>query len=138
MIDDVFDVLHRSLTGMAETEKGVSSDSLDLISHLEQRGLIESCSGIQALREKLQKQSIRLYCGFDPTSDCLHLGNLMAIIVLLWFQRYGHSPVALIGGATGRVGDPSGKQSERPLLSESQLQHNTDGISLYSSSILFS
>ena len=105
----------------AEREAG------DLLSHLEQRGLIESCSGLGDLREMTQRRPIKLYCGFDPTADCLHLGNLLGLIVLMWFHRDGHVPVALIGGATGRVGDPSGKQTERPLLTEEQLQTNSAG-----------
>lgn len=69
-----------------------------------------------------------MYCGFDPTADSLHLGNLLGVLVLAWFQRCGHIPVALVGGATGRVGDPSGKSSERPLLDDATLEANTRGI----------
>jgi len=103
----------------------------DLIFELQNRGLVDACSGIGALREAAKAGSIRLYCGFDPTADSLHLGNLLAIIVMTWFRKFGHNPVALIGGATGRVGDPSGKQTERPLLTETQLQTNSKGESLY-------
>lgn len=71
---------------------------------------------------------LSVYCGFDPTADSLHLGNLLGIIVLSWFQRCGHEPVALVGGATGRVGDPSGRSSERPVLSEAQIEANVAGI----------
>ncbi len=70
---------------------------------------------------------LSVYCGFDPTADSLHLGNLLGIVVLSWFQRCGHEPVALLGGATGRVGDPSGRSTERPVLSEEQIEHNVTG-----------
>lgn len=72
-------------------------------------------------------QPLKVYCGFDPTADSLHLGNLLGIIVLSWFQRCGHSPIALLGGATGRVGDPSGKSAERPILSEEAIELNIKG-----------
>jgi tyrosyl-tRNA synthetase len=61
-----------------------------------------------ALEKATATETLTVYCGFDPTAESLHLGNLLGIIVLTWFQRYGHKPVALLGGATGRVGDPSG------------------------------
>ena len=71
--------------------------------------------------------SLSVYCGFDPTADSLHLGNLLGIIVLSWFQRCGHTPVALVGGATGRVGDPSGRSTERPVLTEQEIEGNVQG-----------
>jgi tyrosyl-tRNA synthetase len=80
--------------------------------------------------------SLSVYCGFDPTADSLHLGNLLGIIVLSWFQRCGHAPVALLGGATGRVGDPSGRSSERPVLEEETLEANVSAIREQLSSIL--
>eukprot|EP00238_Polyblepharides_amylifera_P011764 CAMPEP_0196585568 /NCGR_PEP_ID=MMETSP1081-20130531/51160_1 /TAXON_ID=36882 /ORGANISM="Pyramimonas amylifera, Strain CCMP720" /LENGTH=206 /DNA_ID=CAMNT_0041907159 /DNA_START=434 /DNA_END=1051 /DNA_ORIENTATION=+ len=81
--------------------------------------------------EELRKAAtkpIAVYCGFDPTADSLHLGNLLGILVLVWFQKAGHCPVALLGGATGRVGDPSGKSSERPVLDDATLAANVAGI----------
>lgn len=77
--------------------------------------------------ELLLKESVRGYIGFDPTSDSLGVGNLVQVMTLLHFQRCGHTPVALVGGATGMVGDPSGKSAERNLLSEDVLQANLDG-----------
>ncbi|KAK9025555.1 hypothetical protein V6N11_038419 [Hibiscus sabdariffa] len=71
---------------------------------------------------------LKVYCGFDPTAESLHLGNLLGLIVLSWFQRCGHKAVALIGGATGRIGDPSGKSQERPELDSNTLEKNIDGI----------
>jgi tyrosyl-tRNA synthetase len=72
----------------------------------------------------LSKESTAGYIGFDPTADSLHIGHLSQIMTLLNFQKAGHKPVALVGGATGMVGDPSGKSAERNLLSEEVLQHN--------------
>ncbi len=74
--------------------------------------------------EQLQKEMTAGYVGFDPTADSLHIGNLVQIMTLVHFQRCGHKPIALVGGATGMVGDPSGKSSERNLLSEDVLHHN--------------
>ena len=68
------------------------------------------------------------YVGFDPTADSLHIGSLVPIIILMHFQRAGHSPVALVGGATGMVGDPSGKSDERNLLDEETLNKNVAGV----------
>ena len=67
-------------------------------------------------KEQFQKEITCAYIGFDPTSDSMHIGNLVQIMILIHFQRYGHKPIALIGGATGMIGDPSGKSSERKLL----------------------
>eukprot|EP00958_Prasinococcus_capsulatus_P024011 scaffold3697_cov390-Prasinococcus_capsulatus_cf.AAC.4 len=96
----------------------------NIVEVLRERGLIE-----QVTSEELEKIStekkLKVYCGFDPTADALHLGNLMGILVLVWC---GHTPVALLGGATALVGDPSGKSAERPILSEEAIQHNKGGI----------
>ncbi|KAK1408107.1 hypothetical protein QVD17_39740 [Tagetes erecta] len=100
----------------------------NVIQILEQRGLLESLTG-ENLRSICSTSSIRVYCGFDPTAESLHLGNLIGIIVLSWFLRCGHSVVALVGGATGRVGDPSGKSLERPELDIQTLERNISGIS---------
>jgi tyrosyl-tRNA synthetase len=80
------------------------------------------------LDQLLARESVVLYAGFDPTADSLHLGNLVPMMGLAFFQRHGHRPIALVGGATGRIGDPSGKSTERNLLSEEQLEHNLRGI----------
>lgn len=78
--------------------------------------------------EQLSKGSTAGYIGFDPTADSLHIGNLVQIMTLVHFQRCGHKPYALVGGATGMVGDPSGKSAERNLLSEDVLQHNLSAV----------
>tara|TARA_B100001175_G_scaffold70286_1_gene58129 strand:- start:529 stop:1821 length:1293 start_codon:yes stop_codon:yes gene_type:complete len=94
----------------------------DFIEELKWRGLIhDSTPGIQ---EFLNQKCRTAYIGFDPTSDSLHIGNLVPIMLLSHFQKTGHQPIALIGGATGMIGDPSGKSTERNLLDEHTLKHN--------------
>ncbi|KAF3792307.1 Tyrosine--tRNA ligase [Nymphaea thermarum] len=108
----------------------VPSRNLNVIDILEERGLIESVTS-QEMRSASSNPSLnplKVYCGFDPTAESLHLGNLIGIIVLSWFHKCGHKVVALIGGATGRVGDPSGKSVERPDLDEETLAKNILGI----------
>lgn len=78
--------------------------------------------------EQLQKEMTTAYIGFDPTADSLHIGSLVPILLLVHFQRAGHKPIALVGGATGMIGDPSGKSQERNLLDETTLQKNVAGI----------
>ena len=103
----------------------------NVIDILQQRGLIESLTSPDlhdAAAATVSNSPLKVYCGFDPTAESLHLGNLLGIIVLSWFHRLGHQPVALIGGATARVGDPSGKSLERPDLDLDSLRRNTLGI----------
>jgi tyrosyl-tRNA synthetase len=101
--------------------------STDVIAVLQARGFIDAISAEEELREKV-KTPRKVYCGFDPTSDSLHLGNFVAIMGLAWFQRFGHTPVAIVGGATGMIGDPSGKTAERSLLDEETIARNSVGI----------
>lgn len=97
----------------------------NFIEELKWRGMLhDMMPGADALLETPQAG----YIGFDPTADSLHVGSLVQIMTLLHFQRCGHKPVALVGGATGMVGDPSGKSEERNLLSEEVIQHNLEGI----------
>lgn len=86
------------------------------------RGLVYDHT--EAVPEILAKEKIAVYIGFDPTADSLHIGSLVGMMALARFQRFGHRPIALAGGGTGMIGDPSGKSSERNLLSEEVLQHN--------------
>ena len=94
----------------------------NLLACLKERGLFDAIAG-EGL-EDLMQSPIKAYIGFDPTADSLHLGNFVGMVVLAWFQRFGHTPVVLLGGATGRIGDPSGKSKERPLLDEQTIEHN--------------
>ncbi|NHQ87978.1 tyrosine--tRNA ligase [Iodobacter sp. HSC-16F04] len=88
---------------------------MNLISDLQARGLIAQLTDGEALEKRLAEKSITLYCGFDPTADSLHIGSLVPILVLKRFQEAGHKPIALVGGATGMIGDPSFKATERKL-----------------------
>jgi len=81
--------------------------------------------------KNLLSKPTKFYIGFDPTSDSLHLGNLVGIIVLSWFEKFGHKPYVLIGGATGRIGDPSGKNVERPLLKDEEITINVERITQF-------
>ncbi len=94
----------------------------DLIAELEWRGMIQDI--MPGTKEQLNKEMTTAYIGFDPTADSLHIGSLVPIILLIHLQKFGHKPIALVGGATGMVGDPSGKSEERNLLSEDVLNHN--------------
>ncbi len=95
---------------------------MKLIEELKWRGMIQDI--MPGTEEQLAKEMTAGYIGFDPTSDSLHIGSLVPILVLVHLQKVGHKPVALVGGATGMVGDPSGKSEERNLLSEDVLNHN--------------
>ena len=98
----------------------------NLIEELRWRGMIQDM--MPGTEDQLQKEMTAGYIGFDPTADSLHIGSLVPILVLVHMQRAGHKPIALVGGATGMVGDPTGKSEERVLLSEETLQHNLEGV----------
>jgi tyrosyl-tRNA synthetase len=101
---------------------------MDLIDDLSARGLIHDSTDLEFLRSRLDEKSIGVYVGFDPTSDSLHVGHLMGQLGLRRFQLAGHKPFPLAGGATGMVGDPSGRSEERNLLTRDELAHNVDRI----------
>ncbi|MDB6029072.1 MAG: tyrosyl-tRNA synthetase, partial [Verrucomicrobiales bacterium] len=90
---------------------------------LQWRGLIADCTDTAELTKRLATPTT-LYCGFDPTADSLHVGNLVPLIALRRFQNLGHHPIAVAGGATGSIGDPSGKTQERQLLTAEVLDNN--------------
>ena len=98
----------------------------NVIEILQERGFIDAMTSedLHAIAAK----PFKVYCGFDPTGDSLHLGHMVALMGLAWFQRYGHTPVAIIGGATAMIGDPSGKSAERPFLTEEAIATNLKGI----------
>jgi tyrosyl-tRNA synthetase len=99
---------------------------MNVFEEFEWRGLIYDAS--EGLREALAGQKITGYIGFDPTATSLHVGSLLPIMGLVRLQQYGHTPVALVGGGTGMIGDPSGKTEERQLLSKEQIEYNLEGI----------
>jgi tyrosyl-tRNA synthetase len=100
----------------------------NFIEELTWRGMIQDI--MPGTNEQLNKEMTTGYIGFDPTADSLHIGNLVPIILLIHLQKCGHKPIALVGGATGMVGDPSGKSEERNLLSEDILNHNVTKVKL--------
>jgi tyrosyl-tRNA synthetase len=91
-------------------------------------GVPESRTDILPLPERLASKPITLYCGFDPTADSLHVGHIVPLLALRRFQKAGHHPIAVAGGATGSIGDPSGKSAERSLLTKEQIQANVDAV----------
>jgi tyrosyl-tRNA synthetase len=98
----------------------------NIIAELQWRGLVHDI--MPGTEEQLVKEMTTTYIGFDPTSDSLHIGSLVPIILLVHLGNFGHKPIALVGGATGMIGDPSGKSDERNLLDEVTLNHNVEGI----------
>ncbi|WP_338732667.1 tyrosine--tRNA ligase [Mangrovimonas cancribranchiae] len=100
--------------------------SKTLVDELRWRGMVHDI--MPGTEEQLRKGMTTAYIGFDPTSDSLHIGSLVPIILLVHLKRFGHKPIALVGGATGMIGDPSGKSDERNLLDEETLNHNVQGI----------
>src|SRR5665647_3555089 len=97
---------------------------MNFIEELQWRGMIHTM--MPGTEEQLKKEMTSAYVGIDPTADSLHIGHLVGVMMLKHFQRAGHKPIALIGGATGMIGDPSGKSAERNLLDEKALRHNQD------------
>src|SRR4028119_1505117 len=95
---------------------------MNLIEELRWRGMVQDI--VPGTEEQLLKEMTTAYIGFDPTADSLHIGSLVPILLLVHLQKAGHKPIALVGGATGMVGDPSGKSEERNLLSEDVLKKN--------------
>ena len=89
--------------------------STDFFEELKQRGLVHQTTDEAALTKQLNEESVKLYIGFDPTADSLHIGHLLPILMLRRFQQNGHVPIALVGGGTGMIGDPSFKDQERQL-----------------------
>lgn len=100
----------------------------NLLDELKWRGLIHQCTDEDGLAKILATGPQTVYIGFDPTADSLHVGSMMQLMMLRRFQQAGHRPIALVGGATGMIGDPSGKSEERNLLSADQLQKNITGV----------
>ena len=98
----------------------------NVVDILRERGLLDALTSPDAAAELNSPQVV--YAGFDPSSDSLQVGNFVTIMVLAHFQRCGHRVIALAGGATGMIGDPSGKRSERALLDKEQVKHNLEGI----------
>ncbi len=101
---------------------------MDILQDLENRGLIQQTTDLDGLKKHLAENQVTLYCGFDPTADSLHIGHLLPVTMLKRFQQAGHRPIALIGGGTGMIGDPSGRTSERTLNEESVVHGFTESL----------
>src|SRR5438094_4959779 len=97
---------------------------MNILDELRWRGQLADCTDLDALTQRIAQGPVTLYCGFDPTADSLHVGNLVPLLALRRFQLFGHHPIALAGGATGSIGDPSGKSAERQLLTREVLAAN--------------
>ena len=91
---------------------------------LKERGFIEQSTDEDKIRELLKNEKVKFYIGFDPTADCLHVGHFMQVIIMMYMQKFGHTPVVLIGGGTGMVGDPSGRTDMRQVMSVETIEHN--------------
>lgn len=91
---------------------------------LKERGFIEQVTDEDAVRDLLSKEKIKFYIGFDPTADCLHVGHFMQVIIMMYMQKFGHTPVVLLGGGTGMVGDPSGRQDMRQMMTVETIDNN--------------
>ena len=91
---------------------------------LKERGFIEQSTDEEKVRELLQNEKVKFYIGFDPTADCLHVGHFMQVIIMMYMQKYGHTPVVLLGGGTGFVGDPSGRTDMRQMMTPETIENN--------------
>jgi tyrosyl-tRNA synthetase len=100
---------------------------VSILDELQWRGLVADCTDTAELTKKIASP-VTLYCGFDPTADSLHVGHLVPLLALRRFQNFGHHPIAVAGGATGSIGDPSGKSAERSLLTKDQIKANVESV----------
>ncbi|MGE7092132.1 tyrosine--tRNA ligase [Lysinibacillus sp. NPDC048646] len=100
----------------------------DLLQDLEWRGLLYQQTDAEGMAKLLEEQSVSLYCGVDPTADSMHIGHIVPLLTLRRFQKAGHRPILLVGGATGMIGDPSGRSEERQLQTVEQIDKNVQGI----------
>ena len=93
---------------------------------LKERGYIEQATHEEEIRELLNKEEVTFYIGFDPTADSLHVGHFVQVMVMMHMQKAGHRPIALFGGGTGMIGDPSGRTDLRKMLTKEQVAYNVD------------
>ncbi|SFB17714.1 MULTISPECIES: tyrosine--tRNA ligase [unclassified Bacillus (in: firmicutes)] len=99
---------------------------MDLLQDLQWRGIVYQQTDEEGIKDTLDKEKVSLYCGMDPTGDSMHIGHLLPFLTLKRFQNHGHRPIVLVGGATGLIGDPSGKKEERQLQTLEMVQHNVE------------
>ena len=109
---------------------------MSILDDLQWRGMVADCTDVPGLSHRLAASPVTLYCGFDPTADSLHVGNLVPLLALRRFQLFGHHPIALAGGSTGSIGDPSGKTQERQLLTQQTLSENIASVKVQLAKLL--
>lgn len=100
----------------------------DFLNIMQERGFIHQCTNFEGLDDLLSKETVTAYCGFDPTGDSLHVGHMIPYLMMRWFQKCGHRPIVLAGGVTAMIGDPTGKDEARKLLTEETVQNNISAI----------
>ncbi|MDO4176741.1 MAG: tyrosine--tRNA ligase [Bacillota bacterium] len=100
------------------------SEHTNVYDVLKERGFIEQTTDDEGIRDLLGKEKIKFYIGFDPTADCLHVGHFMQVIIMMYMQKYGHTPVVLIGGGTTMIGDPSGRSDMRQMMTQETIREN--------------
>ncbi|MBL7661180.1 tyrosine--tRNA ligase [bacterium] len=110
--------------------------SIEILKDLQQRGLIQDIAAAEELSKLFSSGSVTYYCGFDPTADSLHVGSLLPLVMMKRLAQAGHKPIGIIGTATGMIGDPSGKQAERVLMTADEIQKNAAGIEAQVKSIV--
>ena len=101
---------------------------MNVYQELKARGFIYQETDSSAIEKKLTEEKVVFYCGFDPTGNCLHIGHLLPVMAMRLLQRAGHIPVALVGGATGQIGDPSGRNTARNMLTKETVAENVKSI----------
>ena len=101
---------------------------MTLIEELKYRGFLNQCTDEESLNKKLKSENITFYIGFDCTAKSLHIGSLIQIMIMRLFQKYGHTPVILIGSGTTRIGDPSGKDETRKILTDDEIKNNANNL----------
>lgn len=118
---------------MTQMNPTFKSETLQILSD---RGFVNQCTDLEALDNALANGSVTAYCGYDPTAPSLHIGHLITIMMLYWLQRTGHRPLTLMGGGTGMIGDPSFRDTTRPMMTEEIIETNMNGIKSVFGSIL--
>ncbi|CDN45450.1 tyrosine--tRNA ligase, partial [Paenibacillus sp. P22] len=110
------------------TQEQAAAVNPELLEDLEYRGLVYQVTNREELSKKMSEGRVTLYCGFDPTADSLHIGSLLPILTLRRFQLAGHNSIALVGGGTGLIGDPSGRSTERSLNTDDTVANWTESL----------
>ena len=108
----------------------------EFLNIMTERGFIHQCTDLEGLDNLLCKEKVTAYCGVDPTGESLHAGHMIPYLMMRWFQKCGHEPIVLIGGVTAMIGDPTGKDESRQIMSEETIQNNANSIKTFFDKIL--